>query len=77
MDMELEKDRNKADQERARMYIEYLSRIFSQPLQEKPSQEFLRAKKEFESLIKPDNDSGKSKEYEWDFDPTEYIEQKA
>lgn len=79
MDMALEKERNKAEQEKARMYIQYLSNIFSQPPQEKPSQEYLRAKKEFESLIKPDTNDGSSnsKEYEWDFDPTAYIEQKV
>lgn len=76
MDMELEKERNKAEQEKAKMYIQYLSNVFSQPLQEKPSEEYLRAKKEFESLITPNVDADKdiSKQYEWDFDPQKYIE---
>lgn len=76
MDMELEKERNKAEQEKAKMYIQYLSNVFSQPLQEKPSEEYLRAKKEFESLIIPNVDADKeiSKQYEWDFDPQKYIE---
>lgn len=76
MDMTLEKERSKAEQEKARMYIQYLSNIFSQPLQEKPSQDFLRAKEEFERLIKPDTNKGKGaeKQYEWDFDPQKYIE---
>lgn len=76
MDMTLEKERRDLEQERAKMYINYLSNIFSQPLKEKPSQEFLRAKKEFESLIMPESDgkSVKSKKLEWDFDPQDYIE---
>jgi hypothetical protein len=69
MDMTLEKERNKTEQEKARMYIQYLSNIFSQTLQEKPSQEFLRAKKEFESLLMPDSKQDTKKKYEWDFDP--------
>lgn len=74
MDMTLEKERNQSEQEKARMYIQYLSNIFSQPLQEKPNQEYLRAKKEFESLLKPDTKDGSGKTYEWDFDPQELTE---
>lgn len=74
MDMQLEKERNQAEQEKARMYIQYLSNVFSQPLQEKPKQEYLRAKKEFESLLKPDVGGDNGKQYEWDFDPQELIE---
>ena len=76
MDMELEKERAKAEQEKAKMYIQYLSNIFSQPLQEKPSQDYLRAKKEFENLLMPEVVGGNksAKKYEWDFDPEQYIE---
>ncbi len=77
MDMELEKERTNMEQEKAKMYIQYLSNIFSQPLQEKPSQEYLRAKKEFENMITPQIVGEKEKEinrYEWDFDPQKYIE---
>lgn len=78
MDMELEQERAKAEQEKAKMYIQYLSNIFSQPLMDKPDPKYLKAKKEFESLLMP-NTTDKYKEskkaYEWDFDPNEYIEQ--
>lgn len=54
MDMQLEKEREELEQEKAKMYIQYLSNIFSHPPQEKPSAKYLRAKKEFESLLMPD-----------------------
>lgn len=74
--MAMEKERNKADQEKARMYIQYLSNVFSQPLQEKPKPEFLRAKKEFEEMLMPTPQKGEvqGKTYEWDFDPSEFVE---
>jgi len=36
----------------------------------------LRAKEEFERLIKPDTNKGEGaeKQYEWDFDPQKYVE---
>ncbi|WP_156520676.1 hypothetical protein [Oceanobacillus sp. Castelsardo] len=77
MDMALEEERNQAEQEKAKMYIQYLSNIFSQPQMDKPDPKYLKAKKEFESLLMP-NSKGKQKEpkqaYEWDFDPTKFIE---
>ena len=79
MDMELEVERNLAEQEKARMYIQYLSNIFSQPPKDdrKPDPKFLRAKEEFESLLMP-SDNKKKKEpkkiYEWDFDPETLLE---
>ncbi len=74
--MELEKERAKTEQEKARLYIQYLTNIFSQPLQEKPSQEYLRAKKEFERLITPEieNEGKEDLKYEWDFDYSEYVD---
>jgi len=78
MDMSIEKERQKVKEKQAEMYINYLSNIFSQQPQEKPSPEYLRAKKEFESLLIPESSQGKqvSKSYEWDFNPDEYIEHK-
>lgn len=78
MDMELEKEREEAEKEKAKMYIQYLSNIFSQPQMGKPDPKFERAKKEFESLLMPDspNKKGSKKVYEWDFDPSELIENK-
>ena len=77
MDMELEVERNLAEQEKAKMYIQYLSNIFSQPQEGKPDAKFQRAKDEFESLLMP-NDNKKAKEpkklYEWDFDPETLLE---
>lgn len=77
MDMTLEKEREQAEQEKAKMYIQYLSNIFSQPQEGKPDPKFLRARKEFERLLMPDMKSEKdsTKEYEWDFDPDEVLEQ--
>lgn len=80
MDMELEQERAKAEQEKAKMYIQYLSNIFSQPQEGKPDPKFKRAKEEFESLLMPktgQKEKGPSKTYEWDFDPNELIENNA
>lgn len=75
MDMELEEERNLAEQEKARMYIQYLSNIFSQTQMGKPDPKFQQAKKEFESLLMPrSKEKEKKKLYEWDFDPNELIE---
>lgn len=76
MDMELDEERNLAEQEKARMYIQYLSNIFSQPQMGKPDHKFQKAKKEFESLLMPRSNKEKEKKklYEWDFDPNELIE---
>lgn len=77
MDMELEVERNLADQEKARMYIQYLSNIFSQPREGKPDAKFLRAKEEFERLLMPSDDKKviePKKNYEWDFDPEALLE---
>lgn len=78
MDMELEVERSLAEQEKAKVYIQYLSNIFSQPREGKPDARFERSKKEFENLLMPGGDK-KEKEtkkvYEWDFDPATLIEQ--
>lgn len=78
MDMQLEKEREELEQEKAKMYIQYLSNIFSHPPQEKPSAKYLRAKKEFESLLTPDGKKEKArpKQYEWDFDPETLLEER-
>ncbi len=79
LDMELEEERNLAEQEKAKMYIQYLSNIFSQQQMEKTDPKFKRAKEEFERLIMPNNDKkdvSPKKTYEWDFDPGELIEGK-
>lgn len=76
MEMTIEEVENKKKEKQAEMYISYLSNIFSQQPQEKPSNEYLRAKKEFESLLAPDNGEVKSssKSYEWDSDVQDLIE---
>lgn len=77
MDMTLEKERSLAEQEKARMYINYLSNIFSRPQEGNPDPKFERAKKEFEDLLIPkfnNTESKPKKNYEWDFDPAQYIE---
>lgn len=75
MEMAIEKEKEEAEQEKARMYIQYLSNIFSRPQQGKPDAKFTRAKKEFERLLMPDNNSEKDSKqaYEWDFDPEDYL----
>lgn len=76
MDMELEVERNLAEQEKVRMYIQYLSNVFSQQREGKDAN-FERKKKEFESLLMP-SDNKKviepKKTYEWDFDPETLLE---
>lgn len=71
MEMALEERQQEAEQERARMFIQYLSNIFSQPMQEKPSPKFLRAKREFEQLLSGEAEQQPKKPakvYEWDFE---------
>lgn len=80
MEMEIEKDNARHRERQAEMYLNYLSRIFSQELQHKPTPEYLRAKSEFEKLINPMSDDKKKdnklpKKLEWDFDVDEYIKQ--
>jgi hypothetical protein len=75
MDMELEQEREQAEQEKAKMYIQYLSNIFSQPREGKPDPKFERARKEFESLLMPETEKEKKSttEYEWDFNPNDFL----
>lgn len=76
MEMEIEADIQEAEQKKAEMYIQYLSNIFSQPQEGKPSHKFLKAKREFESMLMPDTKPEKdAKKYEWDFDPNEVLEE--
>ncbi|GGB41745.1 hypothetical protein F3157_08125 [Virgibacillus dakarensis] len=79
MDMTLEREREQAEHEKAKMYIQYLSNIFSRPQEGKPDPKFIQAKREFERLLMPENrpEKGSTKTYEWDFDPNEVLEQQT
>lgn len=74
MDMTLEKEKRQEEQERVKLYIQYLSNVFSQQIDDP---KFQHAKKEFEQLIKPEKqaDKGLAQTYEWDFDPKDVLEQ--
>ncbi len=75
MSMAIEDSEDKHKEKQAELYINYLSQIFSQPLQEKPSAEYTKAKKEFEELINPTpKKQGAIKSPQamgWDFDVDE------
>lgn len=80
MEMAIEEAENKHKAKQAEMYINYLSNVFSQQLEEKPTTEYKRAKEEFIQLITPE-EPGKEKKklpktYEWDFEPEDLIENK-
>ncbi|MFD2210728.1 hypothetical protein ACFSMW_13540 [Virgibacillus halophilus] len=74
MDMTLEKEKRQEEQERVKLYIQYLSNVFSQQIDDS---KFQSAKKEFEQLIRPEKqaDKGLAQTYEWDFNPEEVLEQ--
>lgn len=77
MEMEIEQDLALAEQRKAEMHIQYLSNIFSRPLEGKPDPKYLKAKEEFESLLMPREDkkvTKTKKSYEWDFDPETLLE---
>ncbi len=78
MDMKIEEAENERMAKQAEMYIGYLSQIFSQQLQEKPSAEYARAKKDFEALITPDKKGDQKKQapkqLEWDDEVIKQIE---
>ncbi|MEK4303624.1 hypothetical protein [Oceanobacillus sp. FSL K6-0251] len=75
MDMALEKEESEAEHERAKMYIQYLSNVYSQK-QEGKNPQFERDRKEFEKMLNPQKERKETnKTYEWDFDPQELIEQ--
>lgn len=64
-------------EKQAEFYINYLTQIFTQPLYEKPSQEFINAKKEFEEMLQPDSMKKQNRKvYEWDFERKERLEGK-
>lgn len=71
MDMYMEDEQARMEEEKVKMYINYLSQIFAQPQQGKPDPKFKRAKEEFEKMIKPaenqsDKPSKPKSEYVWD-----------
>lgn len=71
LDNEMEREKAEEEREQLKLYIIYLSQIFSQPLHEKPSPKFMQAKKEFEKMITPEDNSRPrkpAKVYEWDFE---------
>src|SRR5699024_1314733 len=53
MEMEIEEIKMEQENKQVEMYINYLSHVFSQQPQGKPSREFIRAKEEFERLLMP------------------------
>lgn len=75
MEMEIEEIKMEQENKQVEMYINYLSHVFSQQPQGKPSREFIRAKEEFERLLMPNTEPEKDRrKYEWDFDYDEIME---
>ena len=68
MDMALEQEQSEAEHERAKMYIQYLSNVFSQQQEGKPDPKFMQAKREFEKMLKPETPQGPAEIYDWDFE---------
>ncbi|ANU13462.1 hypothetical protein B481_1993 [Planococcus halocryophilus Or1] len=68
MDMELKKENQQAERERARVWLNYLVNVFTQPSMGKEDPKFAMAKKEFIESIKPEQKKGQAKVYEYDFE---------
>lgn len=67
MDLQLEKEEQEAEKEKARVWLDFLVATFTQPSFEK-NPKFEQAKKEFIQTIQPKDNKGPAKVYDWDFE---------
>lgn len=79
MDMELEKDEAEAEKERYRIWMHYLSLLYSQRPEGKEPPKLKQARDEFVNAIKPQEKQpdqiGPAKVYDWDFEKLKRIQQ--
>lgn len=68
MDMELTKEEQEGEKERARVWLNYLVNVFTQQSFGKEDPKFAQAKKEFIESIKPPEKKGPAKIYDYDFE---------
>lgn len=82
MDMELEKDEGEVEKEQHRLWMNYLSLIYSQRPEEKEPPSKKRAREEFVETLKPkqkpssQQQLGPAEVYDWDFERLKRIQQK-
>lgn len=75
MDLELKKEEQEAERERARVWLSYLVNVFSQPSYGKEDPKHTQAKKEFLDTIKPQEKKGPAKVYDYDFELLKRLKQ--
>ncbi|WP_342512790.1 hypothetical protein MKY34_19615 [Sporosarcina sp. FSL K6-1522] len=68
MDLHLEKEEQEAEKERARVWLNYLTTIFTQPSYGKEDPQFKRARQDFIKAIQPEQKAEPAKVYNWDFE---------
>ncbi|MER2090922.1 MAG: hypothetical protein ABS920_14380 [Sporosarcina sp.] len=68
MDLHLEKDEQEAEKERARVWLNYLTTVFTQPSFGKEDAQLTQARRDFIKAIQPEQKPGPAKVYDWDFE---------
>lgn len=68
MDMAFEADEAKAEKERFEIWLNHMSRKFTQSQFGDPGNDFKNAQKEFEQALAPVSNAPKQKELAWDFE---------
>ena len=68
MDLQLEKEEKEAEKERARVWLNYLTTVFTQPSHGKEDAKLTQARREFIKAIQPEQKPGPAKVYDWDFE---------
>ena len=77
MDMSVQKDEQKEQSERVKMWINYLSMVHAHPFQEKPSPQAKKARDDFIQSLQPEQPKleTQAKVYDWDFERLKRIQQ--
>ncbi|MCP3026601.1 hypothetical protein [Halobacillus sp. A5] len=81
MDMELQQEETESEKEQHRMWLNYLSMIYSQRPEGKEPPRLQKAREDFHNVIKPKDkvkpseQYGPAKVYDWDFERLKRIQQ--
>lgn len=77
MDMSVQKDEQKEQSERVKMWINYLSMVHAQPLPEKATAQAKKNRDDFIKSMQPEQPKleTKAKVYDWDFERLKRIQQ--
>ncbi|WP_128738587.1 hypothetical protein [Lederbergia galactosidilytica] len=68
MDLQLEKEEQEAEKEKARVWLNYLTAMFTQPSYGKEDPKLTQARNDFIKAIQPKQEHGPAKVYDWDFE---------